>query len=177
MNLSYKKGEEMLKRTITGVAILSIALLMGGCSSTDNIVNDTKEKVADNDEMVTATEFTQSLLSVNPWYWTGNDQGGEVWCNGTFVFDGNTNVTVSWADEKGTESMSLPYSLADGKLILEHDGQVDTETLLSAESDRLIVESEQVKPTETTTGDYIWFVNKADAEAYLAEYGVESCYP
>lgn len=176
INVSYKKGEGMLKRTMTGVAVLSIALLMGGCSFTDDIINNIKEEVADNDELVTATEFTQSLISANPWYWTGSDEGGEVWCSGTFVFDGNNNLAVSWKEGGETESVSVPYLLAEGKLTIEHDEQVDTHTLLSAESDRLLVESEQAKPTGTVTADYIWFVNKADAEAYLAEHGVESCY-
>ena len=167
----------MLQKAMIGAVALSFTLFMGGCSSSDDIVNDVKEKITDNDEMVTAKEFTQSLISANPWYWTGSGEGGEIWCNGTFVFDGQNHLSASWKEDGRIETANVPYSLIDGKLIIEHDGQVDTASLLAAESDRLITESEQVKPTETTIANYMWFVNKADAEAYLAEHGIDSCYP
>ncbi len=114
--------------------------------------------------------FTQEIVSANPWYRV--EYGVDVaYCNGVFVYDGNNNLTVSWNNPEDSGTVTLPYEIADGKVIVSHDSKTETETLLTFENDVIITDKVAVKDDGSThSGKVMWFINQADAEVFLSNY-------
>ncbi len=118
--------------------------------------------------------FTQEIVSANPWYRVEYGVENEVdvaYCNGVFVYDGNNNLTVSWSDPEDSGTVTLPYEITDGKVVTSHDGKTETETLLTFENDVIITDKVAVEDDGSThSGKVMWFINQADAEAFLSNY-------
>ena len=122
-------------------------------------------------------EFTQEIVSANPWYRVEYGVENEVdvaYCNGVFTYDGNNNLTVSWAENGNTESVTVSYAITDGKVVVPHDGKTETETLLTFENSVITTDSATVEGGSTYSGNVKWFKNQVDAEAFRGLENQES---
>ncbi len=120
-------------------------------------------------------KFTQTFISANPWYRVEVEDnvltGAEIaYCNGVFDYDGINTLTVSGQDDGVPFGGSALYEIVDGKVVVSHDGKTETETLLTFENSVITTGSVTVEGTETYSGNVKWFINQADAEAFLLTY-------
>jgi hypothetical protein len=134
------------------------------------------DQVKANEYYSELMQFTQTIVSKNPWYIVESD--AQVYCNGVFTMDGNNNLTVSWNDDGVPGSATDTYLIENGKFITSHDGKTETETMLAVYNGTIITEKITVYDNgdPSNSGNKKWYDNQADAEAYLSENNVPSCF-
>ncbi|MCK5293992.1 MAG: hypothetical protein KAJ49_05020, partial [Arcobacteraceae bacterium] len=116
--------------------------------------------------------FTTEIVTRNPWYVIEYDENN-TYCAVKLTYN-TSNYLAEFIDENNNSgSETLDYNITNGNVVSEHDGAVQTDTLMLDNDSNLIISY-----TKTTNGDSTmnsqWFKNRVDAINFANSRG-KSC--
>jgi hypothetical protein len=173
---------------VSGLLLVSLSML--GCSADDddNVVATNEGEESSSQEVVTATEFKQDLLSSNPWYqvgiesWyrvgteneTNNDAGV---CQGTFTYAIDGTVNIKGHDERVPMNITATYSITDGNLVLTHKGESLISEFVSDEGTYLDTLEAGIDDQGNPNEAHIrYYLNKQEAIDFASSIGLDCSY-
>ena len=143
--------------------------ILSAANSSNQLINETdatnKMKTYIKNVLDTPqNKITKELLKQNPWYVIEYNSNG-TYCNGKFSYN-DRNVKVEGIENGNNISLTVRYTLLNGKLVTVHDGKVETEVLTNSTNTYVDINKTAVDAIDGSFRNYMdkrWFINRQDA--------------